>query len=365
MKAPGLASYGERMSHSHPACAVLPPYMLEAIARNGSEEQRAWAVRSLSLDTSFRSQRTHALLRHSATAVPSGRLAAGPQIDPQRTIYDAHHTETLPGTPVRAEGQPPTADPAVTQAYDGLGDTFVFYRDIFDRNSIDDQGLPLLASVHVGVQWDNAEWNGEQMLFGDGDGKLFGSFTSSLDVIGHELTHGVTQYEAHLVYLGQSGALNESLSDCFAVMVKQYKLGQTADQADWLIGAELLLPGFHGKALRSMLAPGTAYDDPVLGKDPQPANMSGYVSTTQDSGGVHINSGIPNKAFATLATALGGHSWDKAGRIWYDALRDPRVMPQTRFAGFAKATVRAAQHDFGDAEVTAVRAAWSGVGVDV
>src|SRR5699024_6933438 len=116
------------------------------------------------------------------------------------------------------------------------------------------------------------------------------------------------------------GALNESLSDVFGSLIKQYTLGQTAADADWLIGTGLLAPRVTGKALRSMKEPGTAYDDDVLGKDPQPSTMDGYVNTGRDNGGVHINSGIPNRAFYLVATALGGNAWERAGQIWYDVL---------------------------------------------
>ena len=346
---------------AQPAQCIIPPYLLEALVRNGTAEQRDWALRTLSLDASLRMARV--LSGPARPPVAPGRLTAQPRPQPQRTIFDAQGNETLPGREVRAEGGSPSADVAVNEAYDGLGDTFGCYRDAFGRDSIDDAGMPLRATVHFGQAWDNAQWNGEAMVFGDGDGTLFGSFTASIDVIGHELTHGVTQYEAGLAYLDQSGALNESISDCFGSLVKQFALGQTAAQADWLIGADLVLPGFHGSALRSMSAPGTAYDDPVLGKDPQPATMRDYVSTAQDNGGVHINSGIPNRAFCLVATALGGHSWEQAGTIWYDGLRDARVGPNTRFAGFAQATLRAAQHAYGDAASATVRSAWTDVGV--
>ena len=165
------------------------------------------------------------------------------------------------------------------EAYDGLGATFNFYLQVMHRVSIDGQGLPLNATVHYDNAYDNAFWNGEQMVFGDGDGKLFNRFTISLDVIGHELTHGVTGSTAKLVYMGQPGALNESISDVFGSMIKQYKNNQAAADADWLIGAGLLTNQVNGKALRSMSAPGTAYNDPILGRDPQPDNMSKYVNT--------------------------------------------------------------------------------------
>ncbi len=130
-------------------------------------------------------------------------------------------------------------------------------------------------------------------------------------MVGHELAHGVTESEAGLIYYQQSGALNESLSDVFGSLVKQFHLQQTADKADWLIGAGLLAEGIKGQGLRSMSAPGTAYDDPLLGKDPQPASMKDYIQTKEDNGGVHLNSGIPNRAFYLAATALGGFAWRK------------------------------------------------------
>jgi Zn-dependent metalloprotease len=285
----------------------------------------------------------------------------------QRTISNTHNTQNLPGDVVRLEGAPPTGDPAVDEAYDGLGATYDLYWEAYDRNSIDDEGLPLDATVHFGQDYDNAFWNGERMVFGDGDGELFNRFTISLDVIGHELTHGVTADEAQLVYLFQPGALNESVSDVFGSLVKQRALNQTAAQADWLIGAGLFTPNVHGVALRSMKAPGTAYDDPVLGKDPQPAHMNDYVQTFGDNGGVHINSGIPNHAFYLVATQVGGHAWEKAGRIWYETLRDSRLRPTANFKRFAGLTLATAQRLYGTTgpEQQAVRDGWGQVGIAV
>ena len=194
--------------------------------------------------------------------------------------------------------------------------------------------MPLHGWVHYGRDYDNAFWDGEEMVFGDG--KMFDRFTKSLDVIGHELTHGVTEHEAGLQYLNQSGALNESVSDVFGSLVKQYKLGQTADEADWLIGADLVKPGFPGKALRSMAAARHR-----LGRRQPAGHMDGYVQTLSDNGGVHTNSGIPNKAFAELSLALGGPAWEKAGRIWYETLRDPLVGANATFRQFADRTLAA------------------------
>ena len=265
---------------------------------------------------------------------------------------------------MRSEGSDPGQDATVNRAYAGLGATFDLFLKVYGRNSINGEGLPLDATVHFDEDYGNAFWNGEQMVFGDGDGEIFLDFTLPIDVIGHELTHGVTQYTANLTYFGQPGALNESMSDVFGSLIKQYSLGQTADQADWLIGAGLLAPRVSGVALRSMKAPGTAYDDDVLGKDPQPATMDDYVRTGRDNGGVHINSGIPNHAFYLAATTLGGNAWEKAGQIWYDVLTGGELYAQASFADFARLTVAAARDRFDDGdELQAVLKAWEQVGV--
>jgi Zn-dependent metalloprotease len=342
-------------------CAIVPPELLRRIAQNGTRPQREAALATLAADQSLRFARATAQL----LAAGARRITlAGPAFAPHRTIYDAGHRETLPGKAVRAEGQRAGRDVEVNEAYDGLGATFDFFAQVYDRNSIDDAGMSLDASVHYGVRYDNAFWNGRQMVFGDGDGDIFNRFTASVDVIGHELTHGITADEANLVYLGQAGALNESISDVFGSLVKQYKRGETAAEADWLIGEGVFTRRVKGVALRSMKAPGTAFDDPVLGKDDQPATMAGYVHTTADNGGVHTNSGIPNHAFYLAAIALGGHAWDVAGRIWYETLRDRRLKANATFRQFAALTAANAVQGFGTAEQRAVAAAWQGVGID-
>ena len=343
------------------ACAILPPEILRRIASRGTASQREAALATLATDQTLRlSRATQQLLERGPRSAP----LAMPGFAKQRTIYDAEHRESLPGRVVRGEGARPGRDVEVNEAYAGLGATFDFFATVFERDSIDDAGMHLDATVHYGRQYDNAFWNGRQMVFGDGDGDLFNRFTISLDVIGHELTHGVTGDEANLVYLGQAGALNESVSDVFGSLVKQYALGQTAGEADWLIGAGLFTSKVNGVALRSMKAPGTAFDDPVLGRDSQPATMSGYVHTTMDNGGVHTNSGIPNHAFYLAAMALGGHAWEKAGRVWYETLRDRRVRQTSTFRQFAVLTAQNAARVFGTDERQAVVAAWKEVGID-
>lgn len=337
-----------------PICCILPPHMLDHIMQHGNGDQRNWALETLIASERFRGRR--AVVGNISFAVSPGQK--------RRTVYDAENGTDLPGTLVRGEGDPPSQDVAVNEAYDGSGATYDLYHDIYERNSIDDKGLRLDSTVHYDVRYDNAFWNGDQMVYGDGDGRLFNRFTIAIDVIGHELTHGVTQYEAALNYRNESGALNESFSDVFGSLVKQRSLNQTADQADWLIGEGLLAAGVQGIALRSMKAPGTAYDDPILGKDPQPANYKDLYRGTADNGGVHINSGIPNRAFYLAAVAIGGYAWEKAGKIWYITLRDV-LRSRSNFKNAANATIAVAGNLYGQDsnEQTAVQSAWKQVGV--
>ncbi len=334
-------------------CSIVPPYLLDAMAEAGLRGALVEPAR-----------RTDARLRGERSA-RGRRPAAAVEPGPQRTVSDAGGSTDLPGRVVRTEGAPATGDAAVDEAYDGLGATCALLLDAYGRDSVDGAGRPLPATVHYGRDYDNAFWDGERMVFGDGDGEVFTRFTASVTVIGHELAHGVVQYTADLAYHGQSGALNESVADVLGTLVEQYAAGQSADEATWLIGAGLFLPSVRGVALRSMAAPGTAYDDPVIGRDPQPAHYDDLVVTEEDDGGVHINSGIPNRAFHLAATALGGHAWERAGQVWYDALTDPSLSADADFTAFAGVTVAVAARRFGRAseEVAAVRSGWDEVGV--
>ncbi|MCY1031003.1 M4 family metallopeptidase [Corallococcus sp. BB11-1] len=352
--------------HRHSIHCILPPYLLRSIAQNGTSTQRAAALQTASVDNTFRNLRLATTL---PTQRPIIRGTSGMMAESQRyrSIYHLDGQETFPGRLVRSEGQEACGDAAVDEAYDGLGATYDLLWEVFGRNSIDDSGMRLDAHVHYGTNYVNAFWDGQRMVFGDGDGELFNRFTIAIDVIGHELAHGMTEDEGPLVYFRQAGALNESMSDVFGSLVKQRFLNQTADKADWLIGEGLLTSAVQGQALRSMKAPGTAFDDPVLGKDPQPGHMRDFIRTWEDNGGVHINSGIPNRAFYLVATQLGGYAWEKAGHIWYEALRDTKLRPDCGFARFARITLMAASRLYGEggAEDAAVRDAWSQVGIPV
>jgi len=339
---------------------IVPPYLLDHLARADSPRL------SRAPEAARQGLRQMEEVRALRAAAPPARQGAVAVDGPlERTIADAAGTEELPGRVVRREGEPPTDDVAVTEAYDALGATHALFLEAYGRSSIDGSGLPLDATVHYGLDYDNAFWDGRRMVFGDGDGEVFRRFTASVSVVGHELAHGVTQYTTALEYQGQSGALNESVSDVFGALVEQHLLGQAADEASWLIGEGLFTDEVQGRALRSMAAPGTAYDDDVLGKDPQPAHMDDYVETTEDAGGVHLNSGIPNKAFHLVATTLGGPAWEGAGQIWYDAITSGDVSPTSTFAEFAAVTVAAAEARWGagSREARATTEGWRGVGV--
>ncbi|KAI1178332.1 metalloprotease [Nemania sp. FL0916] len=284
-----------------------------------------------------------------------------------RAVYDAHNDQDeahLPGAVLRVEGQKAVTDKAANEAFDNAGHVLSFYLDIFAWRSIDNAGQKVLSSVHFGQNYENAFWDPEvaQMVYGDGHDFL-GHFTGAVDVIGHELTHAVTEHTSPLDYTGQSGALNEHVSDVFGVMVKQRVQNETAEKADWLIGEECLVPGVKGVALRSMKNPGSAYDDPRFGKDPQPDNFKDYQVTEEDNGGVHLYSGIPNKAFYLASVAFGGYSWEKAGKIWWETMRSGQIPPKCKFVQFADATVDKAEELFGDDAAAIVRKAWNEVGV--
>jgi len=339
-------------------CSIVPPHILRNIAERGDDQARRDAQLALETTAHARGQRAILSELHGHGNVPAG--------EKRRTIFDAHNTRDLPGKRVRGEGDAAVRDAAANEAFDGAGKTYDFFKRVYGRNSVDDRGLRLDGTIHYGSRYENALWTGRQIIYGDGDGRYFNRFTTCLDVIAHELTHGVTQYTAALDYEAQSGALNEHFSDVFGILAKQYTLKQTAPKSDWLIGKGIFTNKVQGVAIRSMKSPGTAYDDPVLGKDPQPASMSDYVKSDLDNGAVHVNSGIPNRAFAELALLLGGKAWEVAGKIWYRTLtRELRA--HADFQECADATWKAAGELFGPGSGPqhAVRAAWRTVGIVV
>ena len=215
----------EHRCPSRPACFILPPDALASVIEEGDPAQRAAALRTIASSASLRTQRAvvSTLVRALDTDVTSLGLLPAPS-GGRQSIYDVENggRDDLPGRLVRGPDDGPVADAAVNEAFDGAADTWTFYREVFERDSIDGEGAELVSSVHYGVDFDNALWNGVQMVYGDGSGQLFarGALTRAVEIIGHELTHGVTQHTAGLVYSKQSGALNEHFSDVFGSLVK-------------------------------------------------------------------------------------------------------------------------------------------------
>jgi len=254
-----------------------------------------------------------------------------------RSTYNANNEYTLPGALARAEGDDLTGDQDVDRAHDYAGDTYDYFYGTFNRDSYDDAGAGLISSAHYGVNYQNAFWNGTQMVYGDG-------FTVK-DVIGHELTHAVTERTANLEYRWQSGALNESLSDIFGAMI---------DRDDWLMGEDLPASVLGGRDAIRDLADPTRFG--------QPAHVRDWVATCSDNEGVHINSGIPNKAYVNIANSIGKQ---KAEGIFYRLLT--QYLGASASLEDARAGALQSASDLfgsGSAEYSAIEAGFMAVGLD-
>ena len=295
-------------------CYFVPSHVLAHIARVRASEglSPSTAQRSAVLSSQLRRSRSNLV-----TADPTG-LATADATDTTaalavqslqvpapgtagRLIYDDHNQEQFDVQFVRGEGDPAAGEPNADTAYDSLGQVHAYYHDVLGRNSIDNAGLNLTANVNFGVEFNNAFWDGARMVFGNGDNQIFKDLTGDLDVTAHELTHGVTQYTAALNYTNdQTGALNESFSDMFGSAIDAWANGRDADNHNWLIGDGIMAEGLAGEALRNMAEPGTAYDNPVMGRDSQPRDMTGYTDADP-----HLMSGIPNRWFYLICKEIG------------------------------------------------------------
>ena len=225
-------------NNNRSTCTAIPLHILQHVAKHGDDDARATVKETLIHTARLAEDRDHAFLD-----TPNGVKAAPGE---RRRVYDAQQKRSLPGKLVMDGRSVTSKDIEALEAFDGSGAVRDFYANAFQRDSIDGKGMALVSTIHYGKKFDNAMWDGRQMVYGDGDGKLFNRFTIALDVIGHEETHGVTQHTAALQYHDQPGALNEHISDAFGIMIKQYTLGQTATQSDWLIGKGLFGPNVHG-----------------------------------------------------------------------------------------------------------------------
>lgn len=350
----------ERIMTNH-HCFIIPPHMQEALAAHADANVRRAALANLQEDSRLRGGREVRRAAPQLFGIPS---IAGSK---ERSIYDGKGGASLPGTLLRAEnGAPTPSDVPATEAFDYSGITYDFYREVFQRNSLDDAGLAMLSTVRHRTNYNNAFWNGEQMAYGTGDGVVFGSFTSSLDVVAHELSHGLVAYTANLEYRNESGALNEHFADTFGQIVCQWHRKQMPSTASWLVGQELIAhPGTRPKtrALRAFDNSPAYVDDPYLGTDPQPKHYSKKYTGAADGGGVHINSGIPNHAFYLFARALNRTVSTDAARIWYATVL--RLKPTSHFKDMRDTTVAVAGEIFGatSQEKSKLVDAWAAVGL--
>jgi vibriolysin len=281
-----------------------------------------------------------------------------------RKVYDGKTLSTLPGTLARTEGSAPVADPVINTSYNHLGTVYSCYQNLFGRDSINNAGATLISTVHHRVKYVNAFWNGTQMVYGDGDNVTASNLANSLDVTAHELTHAVTDYESDLIYSGESGGLNESMSDIFGAVCEWYGDGKVVSQKLWLIGDDVWTPATPGDALRYMHSP--TLDGVSLDYFPD------YASGVD----VHYSSGISNLAFyllsqggthprAKTSTVVAGIGLEKAARIFYKANVD-LMTPSTTFEQAKIATEQAAQQlGYDAATIASVSNAWKAVGVGV
>jgi hypothetical protein len=327
---------------------IVPPYLLKDMANRNPDNRSL--NRTLDLMDTLHDQ-------------SGSRAMGGPEEHAKIEVYDANGgmQEALPGTKARFEGDPPTGKYETDTVYDYSGQVRDFYKEVFNRDSIDGNGMKIVSTENFGHDYENAFWDGAQMTYGAPSADSPFSTVVLLDVCGHEMTHGVTSAENNLEYWGQSGALNESISDVFGILIKQKANHQAAADSNWVLGEGIWKAGIKGRGLRDMMHPGTAYDDPRVGKDDQPAHMDAYIKTTRDRGGVHHNSGIPNRAFALFATDVGGNAWEEPGKIWFETRKV--VGPTPSFAQFAFQTIESAKKLGFEDDVPKLEKAWEAVGV--
>ncbi len=276
--------------------------------------------------------------------------------------------EAAPGTLLCTNTQS-CGETSAQAAHDGVSTVYDYYKSQFGRNGIDNNDMTMKSSVHLSNKLNNAFWNGYQMMYGDGDGVTFTDLTGSFDVIGHELTHGVVQHTAGLVYQNASGALNEAWADIMGVSSDAYRRG--SEQPSWKLGADVYTPNTAGDALRYMDNP--TQDGQSKDWYPERYPFTDAPSNQNDRGGVHLNSGIANLAYSLLVDG-GTHprnkstavvpsiGLDKSEKIFYRALAT-YMTQNTDFAGARSATAQSAQDLYGATEKTAVETAWCAVGV--
>ena len=322
---------------------MIPNYVFENIIKNDEKRKSIYVKNILEAETHRKDREVFKILRKK------GLLTAHPPNHTEHIInYDNQQSWDYNKSKIIEEfkenhtvDKKKVPNHQLTKYIDGIYD---FFHNMLHRESYDNKNILVNVFMNFGIAYNNAFYDGANLAFGEGDGLYFKTFILP-DIAAHEFTHAVQDYEAAFRYYGQSGALNEHISDVFGIAFDQLYKKQDVTTSKWLIGEGLWTPRVNGVALRSMKDPGTAYNDSVVGSDPQPAHMNNYVKTSDDDGGVHINSGIPNKAFYLANMAVGGKiQYNKIGRIWYDTILKKNGLGElTDFQTFAKATLRQAK----------------------
>ncbi len=327
-------------------CNFIPDFILKNI---GDKDSRKYSDH-------FRYVRALSNLNGGIIPIPA-------EHDEIRVLYRGNNDYNLDQSEkniVLVDRQHHSAEHSANSNLELFNKIYDFMHDVLDRESFDDKNAVMKIFQDVGYRYNNAFWDGEVFAFGNGDGHYFNSFFIQ-NVATHEAFHAVTEYTAGLVYQGQSGALNESMSDVFAVCLDQYLANQSPQEASWLIGEGLFTAIVKAKGLRSFKDE-LAYDDPLIGTDPQPKHMRDIYDGDDDNGGVHINSGIINHAFYRFCIRSDNQSWTIPMQLWYQALL--LCNPLTDFKEFAMNTIKIGQGLLTVGDYIALVQAWDDVGID-
>lgn len=337
-------------------CQILPDYVLKEALENQPTQE---LLDSVVASKGIRAERTAFL-----DLQKQGLTAFKPKKHTEtRHLFDCGHNWSYPRQPTISE----TEIHGATSNQSNIGIVIMdkiydFFHNEFGRHSFDNRDRPLEFYVNYGIKYNNAFWDGESCVFGDGDRRIFGTFLTP-NIGYHEYGHSIMQYESNCEYYGQAGAINEHFSDVVACMGDQYEAKQTVDEANWLIGEGLfLLPDCP--ALRDMANPGQAYNHPTVGRDPQPAHMRDIYKGKEDNAGVHINSGILNRLFYIACMEVGGYSWDVMGKIWYKTIVT-RTRSKPSFRSFTNSLKKEAieQHGKGSGPHNSIKRACREVGI--
>ena len=338
-------------------CKFIPDEVLTRLANDPKIKNfdRAALERTLAVDREMRMVREANSFLSASSSMIAHSIAPLTK-KPAIKLFDVQHGSILPGAPVLSPQS--SSDQTIKRTAKNTTDLAKFFKQVFGRNSLNGQGMDLISSVHFGNNYNNAFWNGQQMTYGDGDNNIFVDSTRGSDVITHELTHGLTQFTSQFAYSNESGGLNESMSDVSGSMFRQWQAKHVVTTADWLIGADIMGPAARSRGFTGLRD--TANPDAAHAMAKQPKHFSDY----QPGMGPHTSSGIPNQAFYLAAVAVGGKSWEKVGKVWFQALAGHGPKPQSTMKEFANRTRTAAGQMFpaGGTVKKAVDRAWLAVG---